>query len=250
VPRGVRVITAGAPPAPITIQRVEEGLGWCVTQLYGLTETSPAITIGEVTPEHLELDSSARAKIKARQGVELMTSGETRVVDRDGKEVPSDGETVGEITARGNVVMKGYYNDPTATENCMGTGWFHTGDAAVVHPDGHIEIRDRLKDVIISGGENISSVEVEGLLLRHDAVSEAAVVGMADEKWGEAPHAFVVFKPGASATHDELRGFCRDRLAHFKVPHSFTPIAELPKTATGKIQKFILRKGRPNLATQ
>ena len=132
----------------------------------------------------------------------------------------------------------------------MGDGWFHSGDAAVVHPDGYIEIRDRLKDVIISGGENISSVEVEATLLRHDAVQEVAVVGMPDEKWGEAPHAFVVFRAGAEAPADELRAFCREHLAHFKVPHSFTPVTELPKTATGKIQKYVLRKGRPNLAAQ
>jgi fatty-acyl-CoA synthase len=132
----------------------------------------------------------------------------------------------------------------------MGDGWFHSGDAAVVHPDGYIEIRDRLKDVIISGGENISSVEVEAMLLRHDAVSEVAVVGMADAKWGEAPHAFVIFKTGQSATHDELRKFCRDNMAHFKVPHSFTPMTDLPKTATGKIQKFVLRKGKPNITRQ
>jgi fatty-acyl-CoA synthase len=250
VPRGVRVMTAGAPPAAVTIQRVEEGLGWTVSQLYGLTETSPAITFCEVTPEHLTLDTSARAKIKARQGVELMTSGEIRVVDTEGREVPPDGETVGEITARGNVVMKGYYNDPEATERCMGTGWFHTGDAAVVHPDGYVEIRDRLKDVIISGGENISSVEVEGMLLRHPAVSECAVVGMPHEKWGEAPHAFVIFKAGQAATPEELRTFCRDHMAHFKCPHSFTPMTELPKTATGKVQKFVLRKGKPNITAQ
>ncbi len=146
--------------------------------------------------------------------------------------------------------MKGYYNDPEATANCMGDGWFHSGDAAVVHPDGYIEIRDRLKDVIISGGENISSVEVEAMLLRHEAIQEAAVVGLPDEKWGEAPHAFVVFKADQSATSDDLRAFCREHLAHFKVPHAFTPMAELPKTATGKIQKFVLRKGRPNIARQ
>jgi fatty-acyl-CoA synthase len=152
--------------------------------------------------------------------------------------------------ARGNVVMAGYYNDPEATERCMGDGWFHTGDAAVVHPDGYVQITDRLKDVIISGGENISSVEVEAMLLRHDAVQEAAVVGFPNEKWGEAPHAFVVFKNGHTATADALRDFCRANMAHFKVPHSFTPMTELPKTATGKIQKFVLRQGRPNLSAQ
>jgi len=146
--------------------------------------------------------------------------------------------------------MQGYYNDPEATEKCMGNGWFHTGDAAVVHPDGYVQITDRLKDVIISGGENISSVEVEAMLLRHEAIQEVAVVGVPSEKWGESPHAFVVFKAGQSATPDALRQFCRDHMAHFKVPHGFTPIAELPKTATGKIQKFVLRKGRANITAQ
>jgi fatty-acyl-CoA synthase len=249
-PRGVQVMTAGAPPAAVTIERLEQGLGWTVTQIYGLTETAPAISICEPRPEHLDLSSSERARIKARQGVELITSGELRVVDDAGREVPADGATVGEIVARGNVIMAGYYNDPEATERAMGDGWFHTGDAAVVHPDGYLEIRDRLKDVIISGGENISSVEVEATLLRHDAVQEAAVVGMPDEKWGEAPHAFLVLKPGASAAPEDLRLFCREHMAHFKVPHSFTTVGELPKTATGKIQKFVLRQGRPNLSTQ
>jgi fatty-acyl-CoA synthase len=249
-PRGVQVMTAGAPPAAVTIERLEQGLGWTVTQIYGLTETAPAISICEPLPEHEGLAPAERARIKARQGVELITSGELRVVDADGGEVPRDGATVGEIIARGNVIMAGYYNDPEATQKVMGDGWFHTGDAAVVHPDGYVEIRDRLKDVIISGGENISSVEVEATLLGHEAVQEAAVVGMPDEKWGEAPHAFVVFKPGASASPDALREYCRARIAHFKVPHSFTPVTDLPKTATGKIQKFVLRKGRPNLSKQ
>ncbi|MEP7117906.1 MAG: long-chain-fatty-acid--CoA ligase [Acidobacteriota bacterium] len=250
VPEGVRVVTAGAPPAAATIQRVEEGLGWTVTQLYGLTETSPLMTIGEVRPEHAALDAEGRARQKARQGVEQLTGGEVRVIDGHGAEVPPDGETQGEIVVRGNVVMAGYYNDPEATAQAMGDGWFRSGDAAVVHPDGFIEIRDRLKDVIISGGENISSVEVEATLLRHPAVQEAAVVGFADQRWGEAPHAFVVFRAGADATPAELRAFCRAHLAHFKAPHSFTRVEELPKTATGKIQKFVLRKGRPNIAAQ
>jgi fatty-acyl-CoA synthase len=146
--------------------------------------------------------------------------------------------------------MEGYFNDPDATERCMGDGWFHTGDAAVVHPDGYAEIKDRLKDVIISGGENISSVEVEGVLLRHPSVQEAAIVGLPDEKWGEAPHAFVVLKPGGAATEAELRAFARDRLAHFKAPKTVTFVPELPKTATGKIQKYVLRKGRAAIAPQ
>jgi len=146
--------------------------------------------------------------------------------------------------------MKGYYNEPEATAHALRGGYFHSGDAAVVHADGFLEIRDRLKDVIISGGENISSVEVEGVLLRHPAVQEAAVVGMPDEKWGESPHAFVVLKAGASATPDELRTYTRANLAHFKCPHTVTFVADLPKTATGKIQKFVLRGRRSAISTQ
>jgi fatty-acyl-CoA synthase len=247
---GVGVMTAGAPPAAITIQRIEDELGWSIVQIYGLTETAPAISICEPRPEHELLPAEERAKIKARQGVELITSGELRVVDDKGHDVPADGKSPGEIIARGNVIMQGYYNDPEATDKCMGDGWFHTGDAAVVHPDGYVQITDRLKDVIISGGENISSVEVEAMLLRHDAIQEVAVVGVPHERWGEAPHAFVVFKAGRSATADALRQFCREQMAHFKVPHEFTPVAELPKTATGKIQKFVLRKGRANISAQ
>jgi fatty-acyl-CoA synthase len=250
VPRGVRVVTAGAPPAPATIEVIEEGLGWTITQVYGLTETAPFITVCEPRPEHSSMDAGARATIKARQGVELITSGELRVVDPDGQDVPENGNSLGEIIVRGNVVMAGYYNDPDATRAVMGDGWFHSGDAAVVHPDRYVEIRDRLKDVIISGGENISSVEVEATLLRHRAVQEIAVVGLPDARWGEAPHAFIVLKAGASATTEELREFARAHLAHFKTPQTFTFVAELPKTATGKIQKYVLRGGRVNLAHQ
>lgn len=248
--RTVRVITAGAPPAAATIERVEGELGWEITQVYGLTETAPFITICEPRPEHNTLSPQARATLKARQGVELITSGELLVVDEQNNEVSHDGQTLGEIVARGNVVMKGYYNDPDATARAFQGGWFHTGDAAVVHPDGYVEIRDRLKDVIISGGENISSVEVEGVLLRHPAVQEAAVVGLPDERWGEAPHAFVVLKAGQSTTEEALRTFVRDNMAHFKVPKTFTFVAELPKTATGKIQKYVLRGGRAAISTQ
>jgi fatty-acyl-CoA synthase len=249
-PRGVRVVTAGAPPAAATIERVEGELGWTITHVYGLTETAPFITVCEPRPEHDALSASERAVIKARQGVELITSGDLRVVDDEGKDVPRDGLTVGEIVVRGNVVMKGYYNDPEATAHALRGGYFHSGDAAVVHPDGYVDIRDRLKDVIISGGENISSVEVEGQLLRHPAVLEAAVVGLPDAKWGEAPHAFVVLKPGGAATAEELRTFAREHLAHFKCPHSYTFVTELPKTATGKIQKFVLRGRRAAISAQ
>jgi fatty-acyl-CoA synthase len=250
VPAGVHVVTAGAPPAAATIERMEGEFGWEITQAYGLTETAPFITVCAPLPEHQGLAPADRAILKARQGVELLTSGELKVVDDDGQEVPADGQTVGEIVVRGNVVMQGYYNDPEATERAMGDGWFHTGDAAVVHSDGYTEIRDRLKDVIISGGENISSVEVEGVLLRHPAVQEVAIVGLPDEKWGETPHAFVVLREGASATEADIITLARERLAHFKAPRGVTFVGELPKTATGKIQKFVLRKGTPNLSQQ
>jgi len=250
VPSGVNVVTAGAPPAAATIERIEGELGWTITQVYGMTETAPFITVCEPRPDHARLALADRALIKARQGVELITSGEIRVVDEQMRDVPADGHTLGEIVVRGNVVMKGYYNDPEATAQAFRGGYMHTGDAAVMHPDRYVEIRDRIKDVIISGGENISSIEVEGMLLRHPAVQEAAVVGIADERWGEAPHAFVVLKSGASATADEIRQFARDRLAHFKCPHTVTFVAELPKTSTGKIQKFVLRGGRAAIAAQ
>jgi fatty-acyl-CoA synthase len=249
-PRGVRLFTAGAPPAAATIERIEHDLGWHLTQAYGLTETSPFITICEERPDDAARPASDRAVIKARQGVELVSSGELMVVDEHGREVPHDGEAMGEIRVRGNVVMKGYFNDPDATAAAIRDGWFYSGDVAVVHPDGYVEIRDRSKDVIISGGENISSVEVEGVLLRHPAVQEAAIVGMPHTKWGEAPHAFVVLRPGATATAAEVKQFVRDRLAHFKTPQWVSFVDDLPKTATGKIQKFILRGRKPAIARQ
>jgi fatty-acyl-CoA synthase len=250
VPRGVRVLTAGAAPAASTIERIEDELGWTVTQVYGLTETAPFITICEPRDEHAALSAGERATIKARQGVELVTSGELRVVDEAMHDVARDGATIGEIVVRGNVVMAGYYRDPEASELAFAGGFFHTGDSAVMHPDGYVEIRDRMKDVIISGGENISSIEVEAALLRHPAVQEIAIVGLPHEKWGEAPYAFVVLKPGASATEAELRQFARDHLAHFKAPAGVTFVAELPKTATGKIQKFVLRGNKSAVSRQ
>ena len=161
-----------------------------------------------------------------------------------------DGQSQGEIVVRGNVVMEGYYNDPEATSKSIHDGWFHSGDVAVVHPDGFVEIRDRLKDVIISGGENISSVEVEAALLEHAAVREAAVVGMPDAKWGEVAHAFVVLREGCATTEEELRSFLRSRLAHFKCPKAMRFVDELPKTATGKIQKYLLRGMRSGIFAQ
>jgi fatty-acyl-CoA synthase len=248
--RGVRLLAAGAPPAAATIERVERDIGWHITQVYGLTETSPFMSICEQRPEHAELGAKDRAIIKARQGVELITSGEMRVVDEALNDVPRDGTTVGEIVMRGNAVMKGYFDDPAATEQAFAGGWFHSGDAAVVHPDGYVEVRDRFKDVIISGGENVSSIEVEGALLRHPAVLEVAVVGVPHEKWGESPNAFIVARPGFEPTEEELREFARSTLAHFKVPSAFRFVQSLPKTATGKIQKYILRGGRAGIAHQ
>jgi fatty-acyl-CoA synthase len=248
--RGIQVMTAGAAPAAATIGRIESELGWTVTHVYGLTETSPLITICQALPAHVSLSADQRAAIKARQGVEIVTAGEVRVVDDDGREVPRDGETVGEIVARGNVVMKGYYNDPEATAKALRGGWFHSGDAAVVHQDGYIEIRDRIKDVIKSGGENISSIEIEGVMLGHDAVQEVAVVGMPDLKWGESPHAFVVLRSGTSVDAPTLGEYVRSRLAHFKCPTAYHFVNELPKTATGKVQKFVLRGGRSAISAQ
>jgi len=249
-PTGVRVLTAGAPPAAHTIARVEDELGWTVTHVYGLTETAPLISVCEMRPEHADLSGEERAGHKARQGVELITSGHLRVVDETGLDVPRDGKTVGEIVVRGNVVMEGYYRDPDATARAFEGGWFHTGDAAVVDPDGYMLIRDRLKDVIISGGENISSVEVEGVLLGHPSIREVAVAGVPDEKWGEAPYAFVVLHEGRQLDEDEMRSFARERLAGFKVPKGLTILEELPKTATGKIQKYVVRGGRAGIARQ
>jgi len=249
-PRGVRLFTAGAPPAAATIELVERELGWELTHVYGLTETSPLITVCEPLPEHRILPLEERAQIKARQGVELVSSGELRVVDENGNEVPCDGQTLGEISVRGNVVMKGYYNDPEATNAAIRNGWFYSGDAAIVHPDGYVEIRDRFKDVIISGGENISSVEIEGCLLRHPAVQEVAVVGMPHERWGESPHAFVILRDGAKTTEEELKLHVRNSLAHFKTPQWVSFVDQLPKTATGKVQKFVLRGGKAGIARQ
>ena len=231
---GVVVITAGAPPAAATIERLEGDFGWDVTQVYGLTETAPFITVCAPLPEHEGMKPADRAEVKSRQGVELLTSGELRVTGDDGQEVAADGLTLGEIVVRGNVVMSGYYHDPEATERAMGDGWFHTGDAAVVHPDGYVEIRDRIKDVIISGGENISSVEVEGTLLRHPAIQEAAIVGLPHERWGETPQAFVVLRDGQTATEDEIIAFARERLAHFKAPRGVTFVTSCRRPPPGR----------------
>jgi fatty-acyl-CoA synthase len=194
-----------------------------------------------VQPAWADLPPADQARLKARQGVPFVIGDALRVVDDDLREVPADGKTMGEVVMRGKCVMAGYYRDPEATARAFLGGWFHTGDLAVMHPDGYIELRDRKKDIVISGGENISTIEVEQAVARHPAVLEVAVVAIPDDHWGERPKAFVTLKPGAEATEAEIIAFCRANLAHFKCPATVA-FGELPKTATGKIQKYVLRE--------
>jgi fatty-acyl-CoA synthase len=236
----LRVAVGGAPPSPTLLARMEE-LGVEVTHLYGLTETYGPHVYCQMQPGWEDLDVEARARVMARQGVPYHVATHLRVVDEKMRDVPADGETLGEVVMRGNNVMKGYFEDPEATAEAFAGGWFHSGDLGVMHPDGYIELRDRKKDIIISGGENISTIEVEHTIVKHPAVLECAVVAVPHERWGEVPKAFVCLKPGESASEGELIDFCRGRLAHFKCPKA-VEFGELPKTATGKIQKFRLRE--------
>jgi fatty-acyl-CoA synthase len=236
----LRVATGGAPPSPTILRRMEE-LGIQVTHLYGLTETYGPHVYCEMQPGWEKLDVEGRAAMMARQGVPYHHALHLRVVDEEMNDVAADGETLGEVVMRGNNVMKGYFEDPEATAQAFRGGWFHSGDIGVLHPDGYIELRDRKKDIIISGGENISTIEVEHALVKHPAVLECAVVAMPHEKWGEVPKAFVALRPGAAVSERELIDFCRERLAHFKCPKA-VEFTELPKTSTGKIQKFRLRE--------
>jgi fatty-acyl-CoA synthase len=238
--QAVRWYVGGAPPPPALIARMEE-LGFQVVHVYGLTETGPWLTVCEWRREWDALSPPERAAVKARQGIGQLLTGQVRVVRADLTEVARDAAEVGEIVVRGPTVMAGYYRDQPATQEAWRGGWFHTGDLAVVHPDGYMQIVDRKKDLIVSGGENISSVEVESMLYQHPAVLEAAVVGVPDPTWGEVPKAIIVRKPGAQATEADIVGFCRDRLAHFKAPKMVEFVNALPKTATGKIQKYLLR---------
>jgi fatty-acyl-CoA synthase len=237
-----RMATAGAPPAAALIHKAQEILGLNMIHVYGLTETSPFILYCEWKKEFDGKTADEQAAIKARQGIELAFNGETKVVHQDGEEVAWNGEELGEIITRGNVVMSGYYKDPITTAAAIRDGWFHTGDLAVTHPDGFIEIRDRAKDLIISGGENISSTEVEGVLYKHPAVLETAVIAVPDEKWGEVAKAIIVLQPDSKVTEEEIIQFCRSELAHFKAPKAVEFVDALPKTATGKLQKFRLRE--------
>jgi fatty-acyl-CoA synthase len=239
--RRIQIMTAGAAPPAAVLERMDK-LGFDVTHTYGLTEVYGPITVCDWHPEWNARAAAEQATLKARQGVKYQVQEDFFVADPETlAPTPSDGETMGELMFRGNVVMKGYLKNPDATRDAFSGGLFHTGDLGVTHPDGYIEIRDRSKDVIISGGENISSIEVEGVLYRHPAVMEAAVVARPDDKWGETPCAFVTLKSGESATEADLIEFCRDNMAHFKCPKTIV-FTDLPKTSTGKIQKYVLRE--------
>ena len=233
-------MVAAAPPSPTLLARMEE-LNIRVVHVYGLTETYGPHTVCTWQDGWDALPVEERARLLARQGHAYTTADPVRVVDEEMRDVPRDGATMGEVVMRGNNVMAGYFDDAEATETAFRGGWFHSGDLAVWHPDGAIELRDRGKDVIISGGENISSIEVEQTICAHPAVLECAVVAIPDERWGERPKAFVTLKEGASATDAEIMAFCRDRLAHYKCPDAIE-FGALPKTSTGKVQKFALRE--------
>jgi fatty-acyl-CoA synthase len=236
----VTAMVAAAPPSPTLLARMAE-LNFRTVHVYGLTETYGPITVCPEQEGSSELPVERRAKLLARQGQAYPSADLIRVVDEDMRDVARDAETMGEVVMRGNNVMSGYFADEAATENAFRGGWFHSGDLAIWHPDGNIELRDRGKDIIISGGENISSIEVEQAITAHPAVLECAVIGIPDERWGERPKAFVTLNDGASATAGEISAFCRERLAHYKCPDTIEFVA-LPKTSTGKVQKFVLRE--------
>ena len=241
LPRRVEAMTAGAPP-PATVIEAMESAGFRITHVYGLTETYGPDVVCAWHTDWDALPARDQAGLKARQGVAYPVQEEVMVADAGTLEpVPKDGETMGEVFHRGNIVMKGYLKNPQATEEAFAGGWFHSGDLGVWHEDGYVELKDRSKDIIISGGENISSIEVESVLYRHPAILEAAVTARPDDKWGETPCAFVTLKQGESATEAEIVAFCRDNLAHFKAPKTVV-FCDLPKTSTGKVQKFVLRE--------
>ena len=236
----IRITTAGAPPAPSIIERLEDA-GFGIVHVYGLTEVFGPITICEPQEEWKELSPRERAQQMSRQGVGMVQAESARIVDTEMNDVPADGETLGEVVLRGNNVMIGYYKDPAATEKAFYGGWFHTGDLGVMHPNGYIQLRDRAKDIIISGGENISSIEVEQALYSHPDVIDVAVIGVPHEKWGERPAAHVVRSAGSTVSEEQLRDHVRERLSGFKVPDAVTFSDELPRTATGKVRKNLLR---------
>jgi fatty-acyl-CoA synthase len=237
--RPITVTIAGAPPSPTLLGQLQK-LNFQPIHVYGLTETYGPITVCAWNAEWNALPMTEQSRLRARQGQGYITADLVRVVDERNQDIPQDGETIGEVVMRGNNVMKGYFDQPEATEVAFQGGWFHSGDLAVWHPDGYIELRDRKKDIIISGGENISTIEVEQTILQHPAVLECAVIAIPDEKWGERPKAFVTLKVDQELTEEALIGFCRDNLAHFKCPDAIA-FCDLPKTSTGKVQKYILR---------
>ncbi len=236
----ITITTAGAPPSPTLIEQVR-GIGAKVVHVYGLTETYGPHTVCVEQAGWANLEEQKQATLVARQGVAYSIADPVRVVDQNMNDVIADGQTQGEVVMRGNNVMKGYYNNPQKTAEAFKGGWFHSGDVGVMHPDGYIDLKDRSKDVIITGGENVSSIEVEQVISRNPAVLEVAVVGIPHEKWGEAIKAFVCLKDGAQITKQELIDFCRDQIAHFKCPREIE-FTTLPKTGTGKIQKYVLRE--------
>ena len=238
---GVRVATAGSAPPRALIEGMQERLGWQVIQIYGLTETSPFLTVSKVKPHMRDWSPEEKYRVQTRTGYEML-GVQVRVVDEQGHDIARDGQAVGEIIARSNVVMAGYWQQPDATNAVIVDGWFHTGDMATMDGEGMVEIVDRKKDLIISGGENVSSIEVEGMLYKHPAVLEAACIGVPHEQWGETIAALVVLKPSQTASESELIAFCRERLAHFKCPRIVSFVDALPRTATGKIQKNLLRE--------
>src|SRR5690606_1459753 len=225
---GLTITTAAAPPNLSTLTQLEK-LGATIIHVYGLTETYGPYTVCEPQPGWDRVDSRQRSGFLARQGVAYLGADPIRVVDSDMNDVPRDGDTIGEVVMRGNNVMIGYYADPDATEQAFRGGWFHSGDRAVWHPDGYIELRDRSKDIIVSGGENISTIEVEQAIVSHPAVLEAAVVAVPDERWGERPKAFVTLRDGKVATEDDIVAHVRDQLAHYKAPDAVVFVDELPK---------------------
>jgi fatty-acyl-CoA synthase len=235
----IRIATGGAPPSPTLLGQWEK-IGAEITHLYGLTETYGPFTFCDWHPEWNDKPDEERSKLRARQGVANLVAAEVRIVDEDMNDVPADAETMGEVVMRGNNVMVGYFEQPDATAEAFRGGWFHSGDVGVMHPDRYIELRDRKKDIIISGGENISTIEIEQAVASHPAVLEVAVISVPNDKWGEVPKAFVVLKDGQSATESDIIEHCRTRIAHFKCPKTIE-FGELPKTSTGKVQKFVLR---------
>ncbi|WP_425405744.1 acyl-CoA synthetase [Hwanghaeella sp.] len=240
LPQTVEVMTAAAPPPPAVLKRMEEQ-GFHITHVYGLTEVYGPAVVCAWQSEWDDLDPDARAAKKARQGVGYTALEELAVMNPETMQpVPKDGETMGEVMFRGNIVMRGYLKNPQASQEAFAGGWFHSGDLGVWHPDSYVELKDRSKDIIISGGENISTIEVENILYRHPEIVEAAVVGRPDEKWGETPCAFVLTRTGATLTEADVIAFCRENMAHFKAPKTVI-FGDLPKTSTGKVQKFVLR---------